>query len=420
MDHKQLKTENSTEKQPEIIFNENKDPDSDEGLGSESELTEPNQELSETEVQGTKPTENPGLSVCEVQNPEISNSIDQNLDISEQPEFENPDVEEQNPDIEAPNLELSSTETENPDFSDFDHQNPDLLEPKSAELQDSQNSKIQTQNPELSDTVIQSPDFSNSEQEILDLLKSDPTPDSSEVEVQISELLNQSSEPSNIQETELSEVENSQTEYLVNSEHQMLTLLESNQNTDSSEFQNSEPVSQNPEPSNIQETKVSEVENSGSEYLVNSEEAVIVIDSDTKIDEEVIALVQASVELISQQEEFNLPKPSDQPLSEPENFEYYESLNQEIPTSMAQVEVEVEPEFKPSKDGSTIFLIHGVDSTIDYCPACKTKLCPFRGGYSVNCVNFDVTLQCYECGKTIVIKKSFSLHQKNVLWMNSV
>ena len=348
-------------------------------LNSKSNFPDQNLEHAETEVEGTKLSQNPESLETELQNPEIrdqsselSNPVEQNsklLDLeakpSEQPEFQNPNLGMQNP-------ELTSIEAENPDFSYSDQPNLDSLNPDSSVQENCQSPNIQQQIPELSNAVIQSPDFSNSEAEILDLLKSNPNPDSSEVKLQSSELPDQTSEPSNIQETELSEVQNSETE-----------------------------------------------------YLVENEEAVIVIGSDTNIDEEVIALVQASVELISQQEEFNSPKssePQSEPfeLSEPENFEFYESLNQEIPTSMAQVEVEVEPEFKPSKDGSTIFLIHGVDSTIDFCPNCKTKLCPFRGGYSVNCVNFDVTLQCYECGKNIVIKKLFNLHQKNVLWMNSV
>ena len=167
---------------------------------------------------------------------------------------------------------------------------------------------------------------------------------------------------------------------------------------------------------NIQEALESKVvpSTNESEILVSSEEAVIVIESDTNgienIDDEVIALVQASVELISQQaDQFNANSPPD----------FYEETSDQIPTSVAQVEVSCPPSPEPMENGSTIFLVQGIDTSIDFCPDCSTKLCPFRGGYSVNCANFDVQLKCHGCLKNIVIKKSFSQHQKSVLWLNT-
>lgn len=152
---------------------------------------------------------------------------------------------------------------------------------------------------------------------------------------------------------------------------------------------------------------------STNEILVSSDQVIVIEGTDEEnIDAEVIALVQASVELISQQEDqFNSSSPPD----------FYEETNDQIPTSVAQVEVScpATPEPIKPKDGSTIFLVQGVDTSIDYCPNCSTKLCPFRGGYSVNCINFDVQIKCHGCWKNIVIKKSFSQHQKSVLWMNT-
>ena len=164
---------------------------------------------------------------------------------------------------------------------------------------------------------------------------------------------------------------------------------------------------------NIQEAlEVVPSTNESENILVSSEEAVIVIESgaNENIDAEVIALVQASVELISQQaDQFNANSPPD----------FYEETSDQIPTSVAQVEVSCPPSPEPSLNGSTIFLVQGVDTSIDFCPDCSTKLCPFRGGYSVNCSNFDVQLKCHGCLKNIVIKKSFSQHQKSVLWLNT-
>ena len=164
---------------------------------------------------------------------------------------------------------------------------------------------------------------------------------------------------------------------------------------------------------NIQEAlEVVPSTNESENILVSSDEAVIVIESgaNENIDAEVIALVQASVELISQQaDQFNANSPPD----------FYEETSDQIPTSVAQVEVSCPPSPEPSLNGSTIFLVQGVDTSIDFCPDCSTKLCPFRGGYSVNCSNFDVQLKCHGCLKNIVIKKSFSQHQKSVLWLNT-
>ncbi len=61
-------------------------------------------------------------------------------------------------------------------------------------------------------------------------------------------------------------------------------------------------------------------------------------------------------------------------------------------------------------------LIKGVDASIDYCPVCSARLCPFKGGYSVNCSTFDVTVDCVECDERIVIKESFSEDEKTMLW----
>lgn len=68
-----------------------------------------------------------------------------------------------------------------------------------------------------------------------------------------------------------------------------------------------------------------------------------------------------------------------------------------------------------NQDDSTMTLIKGIDPSIDFCPSCGAKLCPFKGGYSINCVSFDISVLCHGCSKKVVIKDYFNNHQKSVL-----
>ncbi len=88
------------------------------------------------------------------------------------------------------------------------------------------------------------------------------------------------------------------------------------------------------------------------------------------------------------------------------------------PTTVAQVEVRSMTDQDPH--AGTMTLINGVDKSIDFCPKCGTKLCPVRGGYSVNCVTFDVYLTCFDCSTKVVIKEAFNDKEKSTLWMSSI
>jgi hypothetical protein len=56
-----------------------------------------------------------------------------------------------------------------------------------------------------------------------------------------------------------------------------------------------------------------------------------------------------------------------------------------------------------------------VTSTADTCPGCGTQLDPVRGGYSVNCVTFDVTLNCQGCGRNVCVQESFTEGDRQTL-----
>jgi hypothetical protein len=89
------------------------------------------------------------------------------------------------------------------------------------------------------------------------------------------------------------------------------------------------------------------------------------------------------------------------------------------PTSVVQVEVSTGSDdcVKDPTEEGTVVLVKGVNNSIDYCPNCTLRLCPFKGGYSINCVTFDITLMCHGCSKKVLIKNSFNEQEKSVLWM---
>ncbi len=55
-----------------------------------------------------------------------------------------------------------------------------------------------------------------------------------------------------------------------------------------------------------------------------------------------------------------------------------------------------------------LILVKGQSESIDFCPQCKSKLDPVAGCYSLNCVTFDVSVTCVDCGRLVVIKNAFS------------
>ena len=61
-------------------------------------------------------------------------------------------------------------------------------------------------------------------------------------------------------------------------------------------------------------------------------------------------------------------------------------------------------------------LIYGVDKSVDFCPNCEKRLCPFKGAYTLNVVTYDVSVVCNGCSKTVVIKDLFSERQKALVW----
>jgi len=75
------------------------------------------------------------------------------------------------------------------------------------------------------------------------------------------------------------------------------------------------------------------------------------------------------------------------------------------------------PPKSPQADGysAPLVLVHGQCASIDVCPGCDRKLDPVRGGYSVNCVTFDVTLSCVTCGRSILIRGSFNASMRKSL-----
>jgi len=81
----------------------------------------------------------------------------------------------------------------------------------------------------------------------------------------------------------------------------------------------------------------------------------------------------------------------------------------------AQVEIMASNVVQLNQDDSTMTLIKGIDPSIDFCPSCGAKLCPFKGGYSINCVSFVISVLCHGCSKKVVIKDYFNNHQKSVL-----
>lgn len=91
-------------------------------------------------------------------------------------------------------------------------------------------------------------------------------------------------------------------------------------------------------------------------------------------------------------------------------------IQDNVPNSVAQVEVKSieQPE------NEAMILIKGIDKSIDFCPKCHRKLCPFKGGYSINCSTFDVSLTCHKCSTKVVIKEAFNEKEKATLWMTSV
>ena len=86
--------------------------------------------------------------------------------------------------------------------------------------------------------------------------------------------------------------------------------------------------------------------------------------------------------------------------------------NPDNPTSVAQVEVK---SISPINE-NTVVLIHGVDKSVDFCPNCQKRLCPFKGAYTLNVVTYDVNVVCNGCSKTVVIKDLFTERQKALVW----
>ena len=94
---------------------------------------------------------------------------------------------------------------------------------------------------------------------------------------------------------------------------------------------------------------------------------------------------------------------------------FIEDPNMEDPTSMANVEVKSTSPI----DEDTVVLIYHVDKSIDYCPKCQSKLCPFEGGYTLNVVTYDVSLVCIHCSKKVIIKELFTDRQKDIVWSSN-
>ena len=86
--------------------------------------------------------------------------------------------------------------------------------------------------------------------------------------------------------------------------------------------------------------------------------------------------------------------------------------NPDNPTSVAQVEVK---SISPINE-NTVVLIYGVDKSVDFCPNCEKRLCPFKGAYTLNVVTYDVSVVCQGCSKTVVIKDLFTERQKALVW----
>ena len=86
--------------------------------------------------------------------------------------------------------------------------------------------------------------------------------------------------------------------------------------------------------------------------------------------------------------------------------------NPDNPTSVAQVEVK---SISPINE-NTVVLIHGVDKSVDFCPNCQKRLCPFKGAYTLNVVTYDVSVVCLGCSKTVIIKDLFTDRQKALVW----
>lgn len=133
-------------------------------------------------------------------------------------------------------------------------------------------------------------------------------------------------------------------------------------------------------------------------------------------DEEIVAvLVDENVEIIQTEDEIIL--------IEQNNAEAEDLVNFDEPTSVAQVEVQSLPTIADHQellDENTRVLIKGVDHSIDFCPKCHGQLCPFRGGYSINCMSFDVNIDCHRCSTKVIIKEAFNDKEKSTLWMSSV
>ena len=86
--------------------------------------------------------------------------------------------------------------------------------------------------------------------------------------------------------------------------------------------------------------------------------------------------------------------------------------NPDIATSVGHVEVK---SISPINE-NTVVLIYGVDKSVDFCPNCEKRLCPFKGAYTLNVVTYDVSVVCNGCSKTVVIKDLFSERQKALVW----